>query len=176
MRLLTDNSESILPRHIEKRNAINAAYCGTLRRAIVSGSKIRICFCVASKTLKELLKTIESTHWNQRFFSSEAHSGSTREFHGEEIRYANSRLWLRASGIILTAGIQNEGRMESKLILGRRYPGGRGGYLGHDQVAINIASRRRAIDESLPTTSGRPLRTPCVCETDSFCTNVQPRA
>lgn len=29
--------------------------------------------------------------------------------------------------------------VESRLILERGYPGGRGGYLGHDQVAINIA-------------------------------------
>lgn len=34
--------------------------------------------------------------------------------------------------------------VESRLILERGYPGGRGGYLGHDQVAINIASRRRS--------------------------------
>lgn len=61
--------------------------------------------------------------------------------------------------------------MESNLILGRRYPGGRGGYLGHDQVAINIASRRRTIDESWddPFT----VRPACV-KTDSFCTNTTP--
>lgn len=38
--------------------------------------------------------------------------------------------------------------IESGLILERGYPGGRGGYLGHDQVAINIASRRRSFGEA----------------------------
>jgi len=46
--------------------------------------------------------------------------------------------------------------VESRLILERGYPGGRGGYLGHDQVAINIASRRR----SLHRTTSRPFRAP----------------
>lgn len=40
--------------------------------------------------------------------------------------------------------------VESRLILERGYPGGRGGYLGHDQVAINIASRRRSLHRTQP--------------------------
>lgn len=42
--------------------------------------------------------------------------------------------------------------VESRLILERGYPGGRGGYLGHDQVAINIASRRSeaCIERQMP--------------------------
>jgi len=40
--------------------------------------------------------------------------------------------------------------LESGLILERGYPGGRGGYLGHDQLAINIASRQRSPHRDTP--------------------------